>query len=131
MKKTNKKGFTIVELVIVIAVIAILSAVLIPTFGTIINDANDSARDQQAKNAYTNFLIDHAADNIQELTIEIDDNGTKYYYNVTGGQINLDNVGTGTAPAATACKVTGTGYVAYYGTHNDAGTNGVCTNCGN
>ena len=30
MKKTNKKGFTIVELVIVIAVIAILAAALIP-----------------------------------------------------------------------------------------------------
>ena len=30
MKHTNKKGFTIVELVIVIAVIAILAAVLIP-----------------------------------------------------------------------------------------------------
>ena len=33
MKRNNKKGFTIVELVIVIAVIAILSAVLIPSFG--------------------------------------------------------------------------------------------------
>lgn len=33
MKKTNtKKGFTIIELVIVIAVIGILAAVLIPTF---------------------------------------------------------------------------------------------------
>ncbi|MGM9683101.1 MAG: type IV pilin protein, partial [Eubacteriales bacterium] len=32
MKNTKKKGFTIVELVIVIAVIAILAAVLIPTF---------------------------------------------------------------------------------------------------
>lgn len=30
--KKNKKGFTIVELVIVIAVIGILAAVLIPTF---------------------------------------------------------------------------------------------------
>ena len=32
MKKLNKKAFTIVELVIVIAIIAILAAVLIPTF---------------------------------------------------------------------------------------------------
>ena len=34
--KRNKKGFTIVELVIVIAVIAILAAVLIPTFSSLI-----------------------------------------------------------------------------------------------
>ena len=47
MKKTNKKGFTIVELVIVIAVIAILSAVLIPTFSGIVKKARLSA-DQQA-----------------------------------------------------------------------------------
>ena len=47
MRNTNKKGFTVVELVIVIAVIAILAAVLIPTFAGIIRQANLSA-DQQA-----------------------------------------------------------------------------------
>ena len=48
MKTQNKKrGFTIIELVIVVTVIAILSAVLIPTFAGIINKANLSA-DQQA-----------------------------------------------------------------------------------
>ncbi len=40
MKHSNKKGFTIVELVIVIAVIAILAAVLIPTFSSLIKKAN-------------------------------------------------------------------------------------------
>ena len=38
--KNNKKGFTIVELVIVIVVIAILAAVLIPTFVNVIKQAN-------------------------------------------------------------------------------------------
>lgn len=57
MKRNNKKGFTIVELVIVIAVIAILSAVLIPTFGGIIADANETSRDQKAKNALTEYMI--------------------------------------------------------------------------
>lgn len=45
--KRNKKGFTIVELVIVIAVIAILAAVLIPTFASLIKKANLSS-DKQA-----------------------------------------------------------------------------------
>ena len=53
MKKTNKKGFTIVELVIVIAVIAILSAVLIPTFAGVTTSAKKSAALQEARNAYT------------------------------------------------------------------------------
>ena len=52
MKKLNKKGFTIVELVIVIAVIAILAAVMIPTFGGIIDNANKSAVLQGATSAY-------------------------------------------------------------------------------
>ena len=46
MKKNNKKGFTIVELVIVVAVIAILAGVLIPTFSSIVGKARLSA-DQQ------------------------------------------------------------------------------------
>ena len=56
MKKTNKKGFTIVELVIVIAVIAILAAVLIPTFAGVVEKANKSAALQAAKNAYVEDL---------------------------------------------------------------------------
>ena len=52
MKKMNKKGFTIVELSIVIAVIAILSAVLIPTFSGIVTKSQESTRLQLATNAY-------------------------------------------------------------------------------
>ena len=56
MKKMNKKGFTIVELVIVIAVIAILAAVMIPTFSGIIDKANESAAKQQYMAAYKEGL---------------------------------------------------------------------------
>ena len=53
MKNTNKKGFTIVELVIVIAVIAILAAVLIPTFASIVKKANAANDTVVAKNINT------------------------------------------------------------------------------
>ena len=43
MKRTNKKGFTIVELVIVIAVIAILAAVLIPNISRLVKKAQISS----------------------------------------------------------------------------------------
>ena len=52
----NRKGFTIVELVIVIAVIAILAAVLIPTFSGVVQKANDSAALQTARSTLTNAL---------------------------------------------------------------------------
>lgn len=54
MLKKMKKAFTITELVIVIAVIAILAAVLIPTFTTVVNNANESAAMQEAKSEWTN-----------------------------------------------------------------------------
>lgn len=52
----NKKGFTIVELVIVIAVIGILAGVLIPTFAGIVDKANGSAAQQEAKSALSSVL---------------------------------------------------------------------------
>ena len=55
-KRKNQKGFTLVELVIVIAVIAILAAVLIPTFITVIGDANKSAALQEGTNLKTEIL---------------------------------------------------------------------------
>ena len=60
MKKQQRRGFTIVEPVIVIAVIAILAAVLIPTFSNMISKANDSKALQKARNAYTTYMISAA-----------------------------------------------------------------------
>ncbi len=62
-RKSNKKGFTIVELVIVIAVIAILSAVMIPTFVGIVRKANLSS-DESAV-AHMNKMI--SAETVEDL----------------------------------------------------------------
>lgn len=58
MLKKMKKAFTITELVIVIAVIAILAAVLIPTFTTVVNNANESAAMQEARSSWTGYSAD-------------------------------------------------------------------------
>lgn len=62
MKNTKKRGFTIVELVIVIAVIAILASVLIPTFTNVVTKARESKNLQDVRNVYTQALADHLAE---------------------------------------------------------------------
>ena len=103
MRNTNKKGFTIVELVIVVAVIAILAAVLIPTFSSIINKANESA-DIQALNAMNKILAMEEATftgtmEIMDAYKVFDNNGIKadtytalykgryYFYDISLGRV--------------------------------------------
>lgn len=64
MKKKLKKGFTLVELVIVIAVIAILSAVLIPTFGNVIGNAKESAAKSEVSNTITQYTTNQASNEL-------------------------------------------------------------------
>ena len=72
MKKFNRKGFTIVELVIVIAVIAILSAVLIPTFSSLIRKANISSDTVLCKNLNTALNIAEVENKIEDFDDVID-----------------------------------------------------------
>ena len=77
-KKMNKKGFTIVELVIVIAVIAILAAVLIPTFVSLVRDANISNDTMVAKNLNTALAagsVEKAPENFDDVIEILTDGG--------------------------------------------------------
>lgn len=89
MKKTNnKKGFTIVELVIVIAVIAILAAVLIPTFSGVINKANESGALQQATALYKDaYAVAISDGKIAEKSAASGDTPATYEETVISGEL--------------------------------------------
>ena len=104
MKKAQKKGFTIVELLVVIAVIAVLAAVMIPVMITLIDDAKVS-NDEQVVSSLNRAIaaetgdidtmsdaVDAAADygyDVEKLTLESDsdvlvwDQDSKYFGIVT------------------------------------------------
>ena len=58
MRRKNRKGFTIVELVIVIAVIGVLAAILVPTFVNLTKDAHRASDKSFIHNVNTQLAIE-------------------------------------------------------------------------
>ena len=83
--KRNKKGFTIVELVIVIAVIAILSAILIPTFVNLTDKANDARAKSEVADVYTAYIIKAEASAKTQEQVVITRDGKDYTYTQAEG----------------------------------------------
>lgn len=99
-----KKGFTIIELVIVIAVIGILAGVLIPTFSNVIANANKTAAMEEAKNAYTAYLADNAANiTMNGSTFVIESKG--FYFQVNNGQFAAEALESAPAEGTAVVKV--------------------------
>lgn len=102
MIKKFKKAFTITELVIVIAVIAILAAVLIPTFSTVISKANESAAMQECRNEWTEMSVDiigNEEEGDDYLFVYTKGDNT-YYYIVVDGNFNATKLELTAVPSS-------------------------------
>ena len=62
MRNFNKKGFTLIEMLIVVVIIGILAAALVPRLTTVKDKANDVARKanlQQLVTAMSSYVLDN------------------------------------------------------------------------
>ena len=71
MKKRNQKGFTIMEMLIVVAIIAILVAIAIPTFNSALTKSKEAADVANIRAAYAEMMMDYMMDGTKLTTEEI------------------------------------------------------------
>ncbi len=90
MKRLNKKGFTLAELLIVIAIIAILIAIAIPAFGSALDNARLQTDHANMRSAYAMMQVGSLQGYIETCdttTPKVDvtaANKGKYYFNADG-----------------------------------------------
>ena len=100
--KKNKKGFTLMEMLIVVAIIAVLVAIAIPTFNASLNKARIATDEANIRAGYASTLATVLTNNfdVEQATGE-----KAYYYLLADG--NVSNVASGDATAPTGayeCK---------------------------
>ena len=115
-KKLNKKGFTLAELLIVVAIIAVLAAIAIPVFSSQLHKAKVATDQANCRALYADlqskFLTDGKPSTYTGLSAATS-------FTLSDGQTITLNTGTVTT------AVSDNGYTVTY-----ADTNTGCSNCG-
>ena len=72
MKKNNKKGFTLAELLIVVAIIAVLVAIAIPVFTSQLEKSREATDIANVRSAYAEVVTNYLSkgDSATTMTVE-------------------------------------------------------------
>lgn len=85
MKKLNKKGFTLIELIVVIAILAVLALILIPSISNYLTEARTARNNANARSLYSEIAADLAFGNT--VTSPAEGGGVSCPFTVAGGRL--------------------------------------------
>lgn len=103
--KKNEKGFTLMEMLIVVAIIAVLVAIAIPTFNSSLNKAKEATDEANIRAGYASVMLNILQDETNGTVT-----GNKTYWLMADGSVTAAD----TAPTTGiyACKTGATSSVA-------------------
>lgn len=80
LKKMNKKGFTLAELLIVVAIIAVLVAISIPIFSAQLEKAKEATDMANIRSAYAEVVANYLGDSTKgyEISVVLKSDTTNY-----------------------------------------------------
>ena len=105
-KLTNKKGFTLMEMLIVVAIIAILVAIAIPTFNGALNKARASTDLANIRSGYASAQIAALTDTETGTFYLLNDGGVEKADKAPSNAYKCQGASTGIASAQVGGKYT-------------------------
>ena len=94
MKKNNKKGFTLAELLIVVAIIAVLTAIAIPVFTGQLNKSKYAVDESNARSIYAEMAADFMANGAEKQNVSFKLSASKITSGTKGSIVVTEADGT-------------------------------------